>query len=65
MKGFIDIFRGISQDAKAGAKAQELGWRNDTPPTPRIRPLLPDVRRFEREATTFHREERDDENRST
>ena len=36
------------------------------PPTPRIRPLLPDVRRFEREATTFHREERDDdENRST
>ena len=35
MKGFIDIFRGISQDAKAGAKAQELGWREQpTPNTP-------------------------------
>jgi hypothetical protein len=40
------------------------GWRSRLP-RPRVRPLRPDVRRFEREATTFHREERDDENRST
>ena len=64
MTGFIDIFRGISQEAKAGAETQGFGGESHSPNT-RIRPLRPDVRRSKREATTFHREERDDENRST
>jgi hypothetical protein len=64
MTGFIEIFRGIPQEAKAGAEPQGFGGESNSPNT-RISPLRPDIRRFKREATTFHREERDDENRST